>query len=116
MKIRNLLTYGTLIFLSVSCNNFVDDTPKCSDPKVTNLVLEILSEKHGDGVKNAKLENFMTVAKDKEIKKCDCEATIIGSFYSYRSAIPNVINPSISYSAQKNDEDKLIVSVMPIQN
>lgn len=100
-----------------SCGN---STPKCDDKEVTKTVISILEENpyslsyengRSSGVaidrKKAKVKNIMTTKTDDGLNICGCEGTVESPIGINSSTIEG----SVSYSAQKNSEDKVVVKV-----
>ena len=84
-----------------------NDSPKCDDPQVTETVLSILNENTLSlridtlDVEKTKIINIMTTSNDDKLKTCGCEGTIESTSQK----------GTVSYVAQKNANDEVIVKV-----
>lgn len=115
---KKIIVIAGLITLS-SC---ADNTPKCDDKKVTDLVLSILDDNKENlqanisifGLlpfktfkkENAKVINIMTISSDEKLSICGCE----GSVKVMTKKSDSLIN-NITYTAQMNSENEVVVKV-----
>ncbi|MFV5700274.1 hypothetical protein ACM55F_00220 [Flavobacterium sp. XS2P12] len=111
---KKIVSLFILFTLLTSCG----EQPNCNDEEITNTVFQILEENneilinengnrafiYNVSAKDSKIDNIMTTSIDNSLKICNCEGNIkIGDTIIYRG--------SIKYTAQKNENDDLIVKV-----
>lgn len=114
VSIMGVIALSVYLSLFVSCTT---NSYKCDSPKAKEMILErqkmasvfLISILNNDKSKEeireeaeqVKIESIVTKKIDKEIKKCECEATVntLG------------IEQNIQYSVQENSEGEVIVKI-----
>ncbi|TDE46534.1 hypothetical protein E0I26_00160 [Flavobacterium rhamnosiphilum] len=111
---KKIVSLFILFTLLTACG----EQPNCNNEEITNTVFQILEENneilinengnrafiYNVSAKDSKIDNIMTTSFDNSLKICNCEGNIkIGDTIIYKG--------SIKYTAQKNENDDLIVKV-----
>ncbi len=110
---KHILIICSLFIISCS-----DNIPSCEDNEVIETVIELLKD---DYLNNKGLKHYGTTSEslkleldliktngiDKELKKCNCEASLLNAPLSFNKA------PTIYYEAQMNNKGEVIVTAYP---
>jgi hypothetical protein len=97
----------------LSCSNNV---PKCDDPEILQTVIDLMREQDGmlkewkfmgKNFEELELDLIKTNSIDKELNKCECEASI-------KNGPPFTKNPTILYEAQTNSNGDVIITTYPV--
>lgn len=104
--------------ISLSLFSCADETPKCESYDVTKTVKEVIQDLVKSEymvtvpVEQINLELIRTTNINKEIKQCDCEATVNIEDVPYLSGSGH----SVIYNAQTNENDDIVVSAELVRN
>lgn len=124
-KIIMIASLTTLI----SCGN---KAPKCEDKKVTDLVLSVLDDNKDKlqlnlpifGLiplntfkkENSKVTNIMTTSSDDKLLICGCEGSVAAWIEkSNNEKKADTLVSNITYTAQMNSENEIIVKVNDVE-
>lgn len=109
---KKLFLIPIISFSLISC---VDDTPKCESHDVTTTVKEIIQQNIKDEylleipIENIKINMIRASGKNEELKKCECEAEVT-------TGVPLLPKIDITYEAQLNEKEEIIVTVNQVEN